>query len=75
MRFVIGGIRTIFALLGILAMAAGLLWAGQGLGWIMWPASSFMLQQPVWALYGGALALGGLVVFWLAIRLGRRRRR
>lgn len=55
---------TILRLIGVLALAMGLLWMGQGAGIIMWPASSFMLAQQQWILWGGLLALvgGGLLV-------------
>lgn len=32
-------------LIGILALLTGLLWTGQGLGFVRWPASSFMIAQ------------------------------
>jgi hypothetical protein len=54
---------------GVLALAMGLLWVGQGLGWIHWPRSSFMLDQRVWVLWGGLLAVVGAVL----IAVGRRR--
>ena len=38
-------------ILGIAALLLGALWIGQGLGLIMWPASSFMLAQMQWCLY------------------------
>jgi len=49
---------------GLLAIAIGLLWIGQGTGVIAWPASSFMISQIHWAWYGAALAALGLVVIW-----------
>lgn len=54
-------------LLRIFAIAAilmGGLWVGQGLGLIMWPASSFMLAQGQWAVIGAALMLVGVIVLW-----------
>jgi len=32
------------------------------MGWIMWPASSFMLAQMKWAYIGAATAVAGLVL-------------
>ena len=47
-------------ILGVLALAMGLLWVGQGTGLIHWPASSFMLDQRPWALRGAILAAVGV---------------
>jgi hypothetical protein len=57
-------------ILGVAALLMGLLWMGQGAGLIMWPASSFMLAQREWILWGGLLALVGL---GLVLRSGKRR--
>ena len=54
--------------LGIAALLMGLLWMGQGAGIIMWPASSFMLEQKVWILWGGVLAAAGAGLLVLAQR-------
>lgn len=62
--------RILLVLVGLIALAMGLLWVGQGLGIIMWPATSFMLRQIQWAYYGGALALVGLIILWRAGRSG-----
>lgn len=52
-------------IIGILALAMGLLWIGQGMGWIHWPASSFMLDQSIWSLWGALLAvIGAALLFW-----------
>ncbi|MEI6643312.1 MAG: hypothetical protein WCL10_14840 [Novosphingobium sp.] len=58
----------ILRVLGIAALAMGLLWMGQGAGLIMWPASSFMLEQRVWILWGGVLASAGAGLLVLAQR-------
>ncbi len=50
------------------ALLMGLLWIGQGTGLIMWPASSFMLDQRPWATRGGSLAVAGIVLIILARR-------
>lgn len=60
----------ILRILGLLALLMGLLWMGQGAGLIMWPASSFMLEQKIWILWGGALALVGAGLRFLAQRRG-----
>ncbi|WP_439925177.1 hypothetical protein [Nitrobacter sp. JJSN] len=48
---------------GILALLIGLLWIGQGTGYVNWPQSSFMIRQVQWAWYGaGLVAIGaGLI--------------
>jgi uncharacterized membrane protein len=51
-------------ILGLLALAIGLLWIGQGTGVIQWPESSFMISQIRWAGYGAALAALGLILIW-----------
>lgn len=60
----------ILRVLGVLALLMGLLWMGQGAGLIMWPASSFMLEQKIWILWGSALALVGAGLLFLAQRRG-----
>lgn len=62
--------RPVFTVIGLLLIVAGVLWALQGAGLVMWPSSSFMLQEDVWIVYGlGTAALGVLLLV-----LGRRRR-
>jgi uncharacterized membrane protein len=56
--------RKALLVVGILAVAIGLLWIGQGTGAINWPASSFMISQIQWAYYGAVLAAVGLVLIW-----------
>jgi hypothetical protein len=53
---------------GILALLMGLLWIGQGLGFIHWPASSFMLDQRPWATRGLILAGIGVILIGLSRR-------
>ena len=64
-------LRSILIVVGVLMALMGLLWIGQGLGYVQWPASSFMLDQRPWADRGAALAVLGL----LLILVGRRLRR
>jgi len=54
--------RSILTLLGILGILLGGLWTLQGLGIVKWPASSFMISQKIWAIRGGALLLGSVVL-------------
>jgi hypothetical protein len=60
--------RIAVAIIGALALAMGLLWIGQGMGWILWPKSSFMLNQPKWSWYGTVLAIAGMASLWIARR-------
>lgn len=62
--------KVVLRIIGIAAILMGLLWIGQGMGLVMWPASSFMLAQRQWALWGLLLAALGLA---LLLRAGRRR--
>ena len=61
--------KTILLIAGVIAVLMGLLWIGQGLSYIHWPASSFMLDQRPWALRGVILGVVGIVL----IALSRRR--
>lgn len=60
--------KTALLILGITAVLMGLLWIGQGTGVIMWPASSFMLDQRPWATRGVLLAVAGIVLIILSRR-------
>ena len=55
--------KTALLLIGCIAVLVGLLWIGQGTGFVRWPASSFMIDEKQWAWYGLALATvgGGLI--------------
>ncbi len=54
--------------IGALAIAVGLLWVGQGTGYVNWPRSSFMISQVQWAYYGAALGIAGLLMIVFAQR-------
>ncbi len=61
--------KILLTIFGLLVMAAGLIWAGQGLGIVTWhPAGSpqsFMVDNKEWIYIGGATALVGLlIVVW-----------
>jgi hypothetical protein len=62
--------KTLLTVIGILALLVGLLWIGQGSGYIPWPASSFMINQTQWVYYGGGLAVAGLILIVIARRRG-----
>jgi hypothetical protein len=55
-------------LVGIVLLASGLLFVGQGWGWIRWPASSFMIDETRWIYYGAGIAVAGLVLIVLSRR-------
>lgn len=63
--------RVLLQVFGVASLLIGLMWIGQGLGIVMWPASSFMLEQRVWAIYGAILILLGAVLLWRAGRMRR----
>jgi hypothetical protein len=60
--------KTLLTLTGIIFLATGLLWMGQGSGYIPWPAESFMISQSKWIYYGGAIAAAGLFMIVFARR-------
>ena len=64
-------VRPVLMALGVVMALMGLLWIGQGLGYIHWPASSFMLDQRPWADRGAGLAVLGLVLILAARRIAR----
>ena len=55
-------------IIGVIALLMGLLWIGQGLGVVKWPASSFMIDVRPWAIRGSALALVGVLLIWRSRR-------
>lgn len=65
-------IRPVLVVVGVLCALIGGLWIGQGLGYVHWPQSSFMLDQRAWADRGAALAVLGLLLVLGARRIGRR---
>ena len=62
--------RTGLTIAGVAALLMGLVWIGQGLGYVHWPASSFMLDQRPWALRGAILAVIGIGLLIYARRRG-----
>ena len=59
--------RTVIQIVGVLLLLMGLLWVGQGLGYIHWPTSSFMLGEASWAGRGWMLAALGLAMLVLPV--------
>jgi hypothetical protein len=60
--------KTALLIVGVLALLMGLLWVGQGMGLVHWPASSFMIDQRPWVTRGAVLALVGLILIFLSRR-------
>ena len=60
--------RRILLIVGLIALAIGLLWIGQGTNVIPWPKSSFMINEIQWAGYGVVLAAVGLILIWQSQR-------
>ncbi len=54
--------RIVLLIAGLIVLAMGLLWIGQGTGIIMWPKTSLMLLETKWAYYGAAAAVVGLIL-------------
>lgn len=64
-------LRRILTVIGVIAVATGLLWMAQGAGLFPYPTSSFMINQTPWILWGGLVAVLGLALTWGAGRLIR----
>ena len=64
-------VRVLMLVSGVLALLMGLLWIGQGTGFVRWPSSSFMINESAWAYRGCALAVGGLLMIVFGRRIGR----
>jgi hypothetical protein len=60
--------RTLLTFIGAALLAMGLLFCGQGLGWIRWPAESFMINQITWVYYGGGMVVLGVILLVLTRR-------
>ncbi len=54
---------------GAALVLLGLVWIGQGLGYVNWPRSSFMIDQRPWADRGAGVAVAGLLMILAARRL------
>ena len=62
-------LRPILMIVGVLSALMGLLWIGQGLGYVHWPAKgNFMLDQREWAVKGALLAVIGVAAIWWSRR-------
>ncbi|WP_165221002.1 LPXTG cell wall anchor domain-containing protein [Affinirhizobium pseudoryzae] len=61
-------LRILLTILAGLCVLMGLVWIGQGTGVFPYPASSFMIDQSPWILWGALLAAAGLAALWLLRR-------
>jgi len=61
-------VKMLLLLVGMLVCAAGIFFAGQGLGYINWPASSFMISNMRWVYYGGGIAVVGILLVIISLR-------
>jgi hypothetical protein len=59
-------IRIVLTVMGVLMFLSGVLWALQGAGIVMWPASSTMLKDPHWIFNGILMANFGLLQIYVA---------
>ncbi|MBY5426869.1 hypothetical protein AB9E19_11435 [Rhizobium leguminosarum] len=64
--------RTIGYVVGVLMILLGLIWIAQGSGYFPYPASSFMINQSIWVLWGSFMAAAGIAVTVIISRLRRR---
>ena len=58
----------LLAILGLLMIVSGLLWAAQGSGLFPYPAQSFMIDSRPWIGWGLLMALAGVLVVWTSRR-------
>ena len=58
----------LLAILGLLMIVSGLLWAAQGSGLFPYPAQSFMIGSRPWIGWGFLMALAGVLVVWASRR-------
>jgi hypothetical protein len=64
-------LRLLIVVIGALCLLMGLLWIGQGMGYVRWPATSFMIDASEWATRGAILAILGAVMIVIGRRIGR----
>jgi len=56
-------LKILLQIFGVALILSGGLWTLQGLGLVMWPKQSFMLDQRIWAVYGiAAMTMGALLL-------------
>jgi hypothetical protein len=60
--------QAALTIIGVLLLLMGLVFMGQGSGYFPYPASSFMISQSRWIYYGGAIAIGGIILIVITRR-------
>ncbi len=60
--------KALIRVVGVMLVAAGILFAAQGASYVHWPAESFMLDQRVWVGRGFFLMLIGAALIITARR-------
>ena len=63
--------RSFLLTVGVVALAAGLLFLAQGTGVFPYPRSSFMIGQTAWAYRGVGLATLGTAALLVSRSIGR----
>ena len=61
-------LQNVLAVIGVLLVLVGLLWIGQGTGFVHWPANSFMIDERPWAIRGAGLTLVGVALLLFSRR-------
>lgn len=60
--------KALLTLIGLILLAAGLVFMGQGSRYFPYPAESFMVGAPQWIYYGGGIAVVGILLLVIAWR-------
>lgn len=60
--------KATFVVAGLVGLMLGLLFTGQGLGYVPWPKTSFMIGQIIWAYYGTGIAIIGIALLVVGAR-------
>ena len=60
--------KTAMSIVGVLALAFGLHWIGQGTGYFTWPDNPMMDNNPTWTYIGAGTGVLGLFLIWFARR-------
>jgi len=63
-------LKLLLLIVGIVGLLIGLLFVGQGSGYISWPESSAMIGQAQWTTRGAIIAIVGVGMIWMSRRLG-----